>query len=190
MTPPKNWPTPDAINRRIALSAVVNRTKSPMEDYGHRIYRLGRKYGINPAIVTAIMQRECQLGADGSVLPKHNNFGGITDPNNKRGTCGRIFHLDRYWANFCTVAEGVEGVYKVLDQTNYRSSGNTLADIMEVYSPPFENNWNDMFKIFSAVGKQLGVTLDYKTKVYYPSIALRYRLRHPLEGLTTPGATS
>lgn len=177
MKPPANWPTPSAINDRIALSARVNGTHSRLEGFGELIYKLGLRYGINPAIVVAIMQRECQCAADGSVLPTHNNFGGITDPNNVRGTCGRLFHIDRYWANYCSVGDGIEGIYKVLSQPNYRKPNATLGDIMELYSPPFENDWTAMFSIFSAVGKQLGVTLLPTTKVYYPGVRLKTLLR-------------
>lgn len=124
------------------------------------------------------MQRECQLGCDGSKLPKAHNYGGITDPDGKRGTCGRLFYIDRYWASFCTAQQGVEGVFKVLNQRNYRSQ-KTLGGIMELYSPPYENDWSQMFSIFATVGDQLDVRLARDTKVYFPGERAKYRLRHP-----------
>lgn len=175
-----NWPTVDAINQRIALSAKVNGlVTSKLSGRGNLFLKYGKKYGINPAVAVAIAQRECQLAADGSQLPRWNNFGGITDPLGHRGTCGSDFFLDRQWAKFCTIEDGVEGIFKVLDGKLYRGTDGTFAAIMHLYSPQFENDWKNMWDIFTVVGKQLGVSLDMTTKIYgKPS--LRRRLRNAL----------
>lgn len=174
-----NWPTADAINQRIALSAKVNGLiTTKLSGKGNVFIKFGRKYGINPAVVVAIAQRECQLAADGSKLPTWNNFGGITDPTGSRGTCGSEYYLDRPWAKFCTVEDGIEGIFKVLDGKLYRSTDGIFAAIMHLYSPQFENDWKEMWDIFTIVGQQLGVSLDMHTTIYSkPSLRRRLRQR-------------
>lgn len=160
-----NWPKAEAINSRIARSEVANGRISHLHAKGDMFLHLGAKYGINPAVVVAISQRECQLGADGSTLPTVFNFGGITDPGS-RGPCGRIWVKDRFWAQYCNVDQGIEAIFALLDGANYRSTDGTLRGIMTLYSPPFENDWVRMWEIFDIVGKQLGVTLNASTPVY------------------------
>lgn len=164
---PVNWPTAEAINRRITLSESVNGAAvSRLRGKGEAFIQYGNKYGINPGIVIAIAQRESQCGADGSFLPRYNNFGGITDPNKVRGTCGTVYYLDRLWANYCSAEQGIEGIFKVLDSKIYRSTDGTLSGVMQKYSPAFENDWNQMWTIFNAVGNQVGITLNPQTPVY------------------------
>lgn len=178
MTRP-NWPTAEAINARIARSAKANdRLTTKLSGKGTIFLRFGKRYGINPAVAVAIAQRECQLAADGSKLPTWNNFGGITDPTGKRGTCGREYYIDRPWAKYCTVDEGIEAIFQVLNGALYRKTDGSFAAIMHLYSPQFENDWADMWKIFAAVGTHLGVRLDLNTPVYSPpSLATRLRNR-------------
>jgi len=163
---PANWPTADKINARIARSESVNGRVSTLHGRGSSFVTYGELYGINPAVAVAIAQRECQLGADGSALPTVFNYGGITDPTGKRGPCGRVWVRDRYWARYCSVEQGIEGIFKVLDGKAYRSSSGSVRDVMAIYSPPFENDWNRLLQIFSIVGTDLGVTLNSGTQVY------------------------
>lgn len=164
-----NWPTAEAINRRIELSESVNGSRiSRLHGRGDSFLRYGEKYGINPGIAIAISQKECQCGCDGSLLPRYNNFGGITDPRGTRSTCGAITYAGRNWANYCKVEEGIEGIFKVLDQSIYRQSGGSVAQIVDIYSPPFENNRKDMLRIISIVGAQLEIVLSENTPIYVP----------------------
>lgn len=164
-----NWPTEEAINRRIQLSEDVNQRYSRLHATGFYFLKFGRKYRINPAVVVAISQRECQLGADGSTLPKMNNFGGITDPNEVRGNCGHFWHIDRYWANYCTPVDGIKGIFEVLNEPGYRKgTDGTIRGVINRYSPAFENDLDDLYRIFAIVGNQLGVILDPDTPVYVP----------------------
>lgn len=180
-----NWPTAAAINHRIDLSASANgRVGTVLTDTGSLWVRYGWKYGINPGIAVAISQRECQLAADGSKLPTKYNFGGITDPDSIYGTCGSFFYIDRRWAEYCTVSQGIEGIFKTLHKPIYRAAAKAhpatqLDAIMRVYSPPFENNWDDLWRIFQIVGGQLGIVLAHDTRVYYPR-PLRYRIASTL----------
>lgn len=163
---PLNWPTAAKINARIAKSEKANEgRKSLLHGKGESFIKYGEQYGINPAIVVAISQRECQLGADGSALPTVYNFGGITDPGG-RGPCGRVWVGDRYWAKYCTVEQGIEAMFKIIDGKTYRKTDGTVRGVMTVYSPPFENDWKRLLEIFSIVGKDLGVTINSATPVY------------------------
>lgn len=178
-----NWPTAEDINRRIALSEKVNNNvTSRLQGKGSVFLKYGEKYGINPAFVVAIAQKECQLGCDGSHLPKYNNFGGITDPRHNRGTCGVTEYKDRDWASFCTVDEGIEGIFKVLDQPVYRKSDGTVLGLINVYSPPFENSTQQMLQIIAVVANQLNVTLLPMTKVYLP-LSLKEKLKRRVRNL-------
>jgi hypothetical protein len=174
-----NWPTAEAIDRRIELSETVNGGRiSRLHGRGTSFLHYGERYGINPAFAVAIAQKECQCGADGSLLPRYNNFGGITDPKGTRSTCGPITYNGRQWANYCKVEEGIEGIYKVLDQSIYRNSGGTVAQVVDIYSPPYENSREVMLKIIATVGLQLGVTLNANTPVYLtPTVKSRLRWR-------------
>lgn len=164
-----NWPTAEAINRRIELSESVNGKRiSRLHGRGEHFLHYGEKYGINPGFVIAIAQKECQCGCDGSLLPRYNNFGGITDPRGSRSTCGPITYNGRMWANYCKVDEGIEGIFKVLDQTIYRNSGGTIGKIVDIYSPPYENSRAEMLKIISIVGVQLDIALTTNTNIYVP----------------------
>lgn len=164
-----NWPSAEAINRRIELSESVNNGRiSRLHGRGEQFLYYGAKYGINPGFVVAVAQKECQCGADGSLLPRYNNFGGITDPRGLRSTCGAITYSGRLWANYCKVDEGIEGIFKVLDQSIYRQSGGTIGKIVDIYSPPYENNRAEMMRIISVVGVQLDIALTSNTNIYVP----------------------
>lgn len=165
----ENWPTADDINNRIALSEKSNNNMiSKLRGKGSVFLKFGEKYGINPAFAVAIAQKECQMACDGSTLPNYNNFGGITDPKRNRGDCGVIKYNNRDWASFCTVDSGIEGIFKVLDQKIYRNSGGTVLDLVSIYSPPNENNMQEMLRIIAVVGRQLNVTLIPTTQIYLP----------------------
>lgn len=167
MPQPKNWPTAAAINFRLDLSARVNELAgTKLSGKGDLFVKYGKKYGVNPGVVVAIAQRECQLAADGSALIDLNNFGGITDPHGTRGTCGRAFLNGRYWAKYCTVNDGIEGLFKVLAGKPYRTTNGTLNEVMKLYAPADENDWEEGWRIFAAVAKQLGITLDRATPIY------------------------
>ncbi|MER3406566.1 MAG: hypothetical protein C4289_16540, partial [Chloroflexota bacterium] len=106
-----NWPTAEAIDARIALSEQQNGRRSPLHGTGAEFLRLGAKYGVNPGIVCAILQRESQLASDGSFLPTNaNNFGGLTGA----GPCGSVFYIDRNWAVFCDPAQGLDAIADVV----------------------------------------------------------------------------
>lgn len=157
------WPTAAAIDSRIAMSEQTNGRTSPLHNMGNTFISLGRQYGINPGVVCAILQRESQLGADGSYLPTQlNNFGGVTGD----GPCGTRFYLDRNWAVYCSAAQGLEGVFQTLDGSLYRNTGGAFQNIMQIYSPPFENDWAAMWQIFTTVGSQLGISLGADTNIY------------------------
>jgi hypothetical protein len=164
-----NWPTAEAINRRIELSESVNNDRiSRLHGRGESFLRYGEKYGINPGFAVAIAQKECQCGADGSLLPRYNNFGGITDPRGSRSTCVPITYNGRQWANYCKVEEGIEGIFKVLDQTIYRQSGGSVESVVDIYSPPHENSRAEMLKIIAIVGVQLEINLTRAVPIYIP----------------------
>lgn len=154
-----NWPTPEKINEWIQNAG---NKQSPLRGMGDDFMRFGEKYGINPGIVVAIMQRESQMGADGSHLPTvFNNYAGIT-----AAAGSGVFYLDREWAVFHSPKAGLEGVFKLLNTDLYRDTGGKLSDIMEKYSPAFENDWGAMFNTFRIVGDALGITINKDTNIY------------------------
>lgn len=162
-----NWPSIDAINARIALSAQSNeKIMIPLSGKGNVFIKYGKKYGINPGFIVATLQKESQLGADGSFLTRYNNFGGITDPYGIRSTCSPVTYKDRQWACFNTIDEGIEGAFRVINQPNYRNSSGTVEAITRIYSPPSENNVNGMLKIIEIVGRQMNINLKPSTFVY------------------------
>ncbi len=162
------WPTADAINQRIEMSNAQNGRRSPLTGTGALFLRFGQQYGVHPGVVVAIMQRECQLGADGTILITWNNFAGLTSGNGAYpGTCGsRWGPHDRQWQVYCTVEQGIEGVFKFLRKPIYTATGGNLSAIMEKYSPRSENDWPAMWNTFSAVGLQLGTPIGLDTNVY------------------------
>lgn len=174
-----NWPTAAAINMQIAKAAEVNPGKpNPLSGYGNKFVQWGHTYGINPGIIAAISQRECQLGCDGSRLPTEaNNFGGHTTSRTGAGPCGSIAAADRLWKQYCNVDEGAEALFKWFDDPFYRNLGNRLVDVMQEYSPPFENPWTgytdsngqyvrSIWEIFARVGESLGISIT-KESIFY-----------------------
>lgn len=162
-----NWPTVDAINSRIALSYSSNNKKNILlKDKGNTFIKFGKKYGINPGFIVAIMQKESQLGADGSFLTHYFNFAGITDPYGIRSTCPPVTYKNRQWACFASIDDAVEGVFKVINQPNYRGTDGTVRGITNLYSPSFENNTNEMLKITEIVGRQMNISLKPETQIY------------------------
>lgn len=162
-----NWPTADAINARIAQSYNSNNKKGyPIGGRGNIFIRFGKKYGINPGFIVAIMQKESQLGADGSFLTHYYNFAGITDPYGIRSTCPPVTYKNRQWACFASINDAIEGVFKVINQPNYRNTDGTVLGITNLYSPSFENNTNQMLKIIEIVGRQLNIHLKPETPIY------------------------
>lgn len=175
---PSNWPTVDAINARISLSAQSNaRPAIALSGLGRVFLKYARKYGINPGFVVALMQKESQLGADGSFLARYHNYAGITDPYGIRSTCPPVSYKNRQWACFLTPEEGIHAVYRVLDQTNYRTSDGTVLGITNIYSPSYENNMDQMLKIMEIVGRQLNIQLKPATPVYTRPSVLRHLIR-------------
>lgn len=161
------WPTAAAINSRIATSEKANNRTSPLRGLGMDFIELGRQYGINPGIVCAILQRESQLGCDGTILPAQcNNFSGITygDGNAKCEPANGIHNRD--WSRFSSPRKGLEGTFKLLNTSMYRATGGKLTDIMNLYSPAYENDWQAMFTTFAAVGSQLGIRINAETNIY------------------------
>ena len=160
------WPSADAINSRIQKSEQTNNREGPLHSTGSYFIQYAQQYGINPGVVTAILQRESQLASDGSTLPMtFNNFGGVTGS----GTCGTGFLVDRNWAKFCTPQDGLQAVFSTLNSSIYRDTGGKLADVMNIYSPPDENNVADMWAIFNAVASDLSITLEPDTQVFSTS---------------------
>lgn len=173
----KQWPTARRINNRIWLSEEANDRRSPLRGKGRLFLRLGKQYGINPAVVVAICQRECQLGADGSRLPEVNNFGGVSARWNRGAD--EIEHQERWWATWPTPEAGLEGIFLVLAEQRYRDTDGTLGAVMTLYSPPFENDWTKLWPLFAAVGEALEVDLTPKTMVYQRPPRWHQRLRRP-----------
>lgn len=159
---------PAAINARIQKSEASNGSTSPLRGKGETIVAFGERYGINPAVVVAIMQRENQLGAaTNDVLIPYNNFGGNTAvPGVVEGTAGTVVLLGRTWQKNATVDDGIEAIFKNLDSDLYRDTGGRFEDVMALYSPPFENDWADMWTIFEQVGRDLSVQLGPDTNIY------------------------
>lgn len=164
-----NWPTAEDINKLVERAESGTGNSSPLHGKGGAFIELGKKYGINPGIIAAILYRESQMGADGSVLPnQYNNFAGITDAGGSApGPCGSTpVVVDRTWKNFCTPEEGLEGVFQILDLDIYRNTNGTMNEVMELYSPKFENDWNDMWSIFRTVASELKITIEGSTNIY------------------------
>lgn len=164
-----NWPTAEDINKLVERAEKGTGNSSPLHGKGGAFIELGKKYGINPGIIAAILYRESQMGADGSVLPnQYNNFAGITDAGGSApGPCGSTpVVVDRTWKNFCTPEEGLEGVFQILDLDIYRNTNGTMDEVMELYSPKFENNWDDMWNIFHVVADELKITIEKSTNIY------------------------
>lgn len=173
-----NWPTVDALDARIALSARSNlRPAIALTGLGRVFLKYAHKYGINPGFVAAIMQKESQLGADGSFLTRYHNYAGITDPYGIRSTCPPVSYKDRQWACFRTPEEGIHAVYRVLDQPNYRNTDGTVLGVTNVYSPSYENNTEQMLKIMEIVGRQLNIQLKPGTRIYTRPSRLRRLIR-------------
>ena len=158
----------EAIDNRIRMSEAATGNRSKIAGKGRRIVELGRKHNVDPTAVVAIMQKECQLAADGSTLPeKYNNFGGLTSGGGQLpGTCGSSYFNDREWQVYCTPDDGLEGMFVFLNKPLYRRTGGRLEDIMKLYSPPFENEWGPMWETIAAVGSQLGRPLDKNTNIF------------------------
>lgn len=164
---PGKWPTADAIDNRIKMSGDANGRVSPLAGMGDVFIEYGHKYGINPGVVVAILQRESQLGSDGSVLPAQcNNFGGIT----QRGTAGYCEAASgihgREWAKFRNARDGLEQTFILLNSSLYRSTGGRLEDVIEKYAPAYENDHDEIFMTFAAVGSNLGIVIDRNTNIY------------------------
>jgi hypothetical protein len=155
--------TAEGIDNLIATANANNGRVSPITGMGDKFIQYGRQYGVNPAVVAAIMMRESQLGADGSVLPSYNNFSGITAPAN---TPGSVWLIDRYWRTFSSPEEGIRGAFVLLNQPLYRSTGGRLEDVMMKYSPPSENDWAPMWNTFANVGLALGTEIGPSTNIY------------------------
>ena len=159
-----NWPSAAGIDALIERANAGNGTRSKLTGYGARFLQLGKEYGVNPGVVAAMLERESQLGADGSYLPSAlNNFGGVTGTGNG----GTEFFRDRNWAKYTTADEGLRANFALLDAPNYQATGGKFARVMDVYSPVGDGNpRGDMWSIFNTVSDELAIPLDETTNIY------------------------
>jgi hypothetical protein len=159
-----NWPTASAIDARIDMSNRANNRVSKLTGTGATFLELGKSFGINPGIITAILQRESQLGADGSHLPVDlNNFGGIT----QSGDAGTEFFIDRNWAVFSSPMAGLRAEFALLDTPLYRNTGGKMEDILDLYSPESDGNpRGPIWETFHAVAKQLDIAIEPDINIY------------------------
>ena len=165
----EQWPTAEAINRRIAKSEQANLGTSRLHGKGDVFLQKGTQYNINPGIVVAISQRECQLGAaPNDFLPPLNNFGGNTAGSvTVPGQCGKKFVRDREWKVFCTVDDGIGGIFQNINTSVYASAKGNLGAIMLIYAPPGDgNNHDDIFRTFAQVGEDLGISITRESNIY------------------------
>ncbi|MGK9252359.1 glucosaminidase domain-containing protein [Paenibacillus humicus] len=77
-----------------------------------------KKYGVDPALVKAIIQHETG-NMTSSAAKNKNNFGGIMGSNGLRA--------------FSSAEEGIEAVAKLLSTNRYR--GKSIAEIGAIYAP-------------------------------------------------------
>ncbi|CAA9525526.1 MAG: hypothetical protein AVDCRST_MAG73-467 [uncultured Thermomicrobiales bacterium] len=165
---PGGWPSATAIDGRIAQSEAANGRSTALHGAGETFLALGSRYAVNPGFVAAMLQKESQLGTDGSALPTvAHNYGGITGS----GACGKHWidfaeHNDRYFAKYCSPQEGLEANFAIFTQPQYTRTDGTIAAILNVYSPGFENDTGAMLATIAAVGQQLGITLAPNTNIY------------------------
>lgn len=150
------------IDELIASDEALTGIASPLKAYGWQIVQLGLEYGIHPGVVAAIIQQTTLMGTDGSVFTLNNNFGGVKGV----GTCGSFSYAGTFYAKYCTVQDGLYGLYEVLHSSLYRESGGTLADVLAISDPIWSDNPAVMWEQFSNIGIALGIELLPETPVY------------------------
>lgn len=164
--------TAQAIDNLIQSSEMANGgNRSPLHGFGRYFLQFEAQYGVNAAVVCAISQRECQLGAAGNdAIVPYNNFGGnacgavgVTTAN------GCVNAAGRSWNRYPSPLAGLEGIFQTLNDPLYRNAGPSLSGVINIYSPPSENNYSDLWSIFSQVGNALGETIGPDTNVYTAS---------------------
>lgn len=173
----ENWPSVAAIEAE--LNRVANNgRKSPMASFSSKFMEWGSKYLINPAFVLALCFSESQYGTDGELSVYANNYGGHTygNANVTLATCGPYNMGGVQWNKYCTPEEGAEALFKFLDKSIYRTSGGTIKNIIDIYSPVgtgvlgnTASAINEKYEIIKLIGQKLGVTLLPETQIYTES---------------------
>lgn len=124
----------------------TNRTKSPLYGKEEAIIQKADENGINRAFLVGLMTVETNMGLAG-VGKTANNFGGI-----RRG-------------NYATVEEGLDAVAGLMNRYVNGEIGtlepnSTYQEILDVYSPSYENDHSNIFDIQLSVFKRLGVSAE------------------------------
>lgn len=143
---PLYGPTFPKVSDTAALSAAIkdyiSKTvpSSPMGAFSDTYVGLGLKYDVNPVMILAITQKETSLATAGYGKPPKYNIGNIRGGNDSTG-----------FQSYSGYSDGLEAIYKNLRTGLYLdppSSFTTIAQIMNRYAPPSDNNDTPGYIIF------------------------------------------
>lgn len=123
------------------IEGILNQRGSPLagQGMGDFILQMEKKYGVPAAQFLAMGTMESNLGQTGYTQGENHNIGNIRpgsswEGNTVSGSAGEFRSYD-------TAQEGIEDYFKLLSGPLY--AGKTLADQINTYAPPSENDTNN-----------------------------------------------
>jgi len=114
---------------------------TPMQGEARGIYDASLRYGINPAFTAGLAGAESNFGRAGGGANRHNPYGFGAHDN--RG--------------FSSWTAATEAMGKGLrDPKGYYKNAHTLAEFINIYSPPSENDTAQHIRNITSIGRKTG----------------------------------
>lgn len=121
------------------IDRILESYGSPATGTGEEWYRLGMQYGIDPAFAVAFFIHESGAGANpawAGIKPD-----GGTTYNVGNIICAGYATCYGRFRDYSSWSEGIEDWYRLIDVEYLQGRGHkTVADIIPVYAPSFEND--------------------------------------------------
>ena len=140
---------------RIRDYITNTKPSSPLKDFAEDFVKYGDQYNMNPAMLVAVAQVETGLATTGYGTPPKHNFWNERASSSPDG-----------WNNFPSYPAAIEDYYKTIREASpYKKAWDkgdavTVADIINISSPPVENNVSLYLQIVNDVMPKILNGLD------------------------------
>ncbi|HBN07536.1 MAG TPA: hypothetical protein DD435_02440 [Cyanobacteria bacterium UBA8530] len=131
------------------IEDILKERNSPMagQDMGKFILQMEKKYGVPAAQFLAMGTMESQLGGVGFTQGENHNVGNIRPGSSWDGPT--VSGGSGAFRSYQTWQEGTEDYFKLLSGPLYK--GKTLADQINTYAPPSENDTSSYIDIVKSL---------------------------------------
>ena len=148
----------------VTFQGVLTAAGSPAAGQAPAMYAAIRTYGVDPAVVLAIMQHESNFGKAGIAVGRNNGFG-----SRYYGGTMRFGAIDRGgWAGFPTWAAGAGYTASLLASARYAGTrgANTARTFATVYAPTSDGNNPTAYglSVVNAINRWTGQSAIYASK--------------------------